>query len=865
MPTFTYPGVTGVITFSGTSSVGISPAIIGMTVFPDSVPELHGDLVIGDDINPNIPIPDCFLQYKEEVTSAGDRSIVMRLLDRRWRWMQPGAYPIPDDGHYNQQDGNRKLIPWSILSPYQIARLCLAALGEIPIDAPYAPGLIDLPGGLARAAVTGIIPPYGPDDKLVDVYEDYLRLGQNLAETKTNPTVVWQSSPAAPALASFVEQYGRAVALNYFDNTVRVVKLGTGTALPAGGIHESTGASVTGEPIPTLITAVGSATRYQPRVFCRPVGKDGDGNYYPHERLSHAPERAGQKMKVQVEGGAYSALTAYGVKINGNVFTIAPGAQPTIDDVITDLATQINAFGAFAGVLGASTDVTPPRLYVEAVVDGYEFEFFADASAGTTAFIADWFPTCLVGPITGVRDTQPVIRLSFSAAGYVASSTVLDLTINGTTVSVGPQDTDLADALSDLAFLANGDGVIGPAASSAAGAESVTVTGNVAGVAITATGASSDGSVVATELAGTTFTPRGYEKGWGSYGWLAQAVAGDAAKGIVSLSYTQAKALADESIYRDYQVMTVDPADPNTHTIPVPGYGSVDNRFRLVLQGSRPETVLPRPGEAAVLDPKTGQPFAIDTYNGYSVDRPNQAFGGAFIGVILGSGIGWYRGTYFNNTLPKALLPIPFTIIDAEKQIIRFSQPVYRILGKDGGFASCASDIVIEVGALVLEPTLAPARYSFTKATGGFGPEVTRVFPDIQQEVISEYNADHTVAGSHVLDADAENRAIYYTDSMASVLQLPNGTTRKYAGLLSIPIDGLVRQVSWSFSAGSGPETTCSENTEFSKVIVPYQTRRRSENMPPDSTRSMENLLTDYRIRGALRAAVSIIPGASGP
>lgn len=847
-----YPGVTGITGYDATSSVGSTPAIIGIYCYPDSVPDPVGDLFLGDGTAAPMKFTNCFLQYKETIKSTDSNIMILRLLDRRWQWKQ--SFPI--DGHYNQQDRNRKLIPWTVASPYQLVRLCLAQMGEYPLDGAIAAGILnDIPGGLASPAVMGVMPSPGPLDKIIDPYSDYLRLGENFADTKTNPVTVWQATPAAIAMANMLEQYGLVPTLQ-LDDMVRVFKLGNGTALPAGGIHKSDGNSVTGEPIPTEIINRGNPTRFQPRLFCRPVGKDGDGNWYPHELLSYSPDRAGQKMQCRIIGGAYDATKAYGVKINGLAYTIAAGAQPDLDSVCAALAVLVNA-GPLSAVLAATS--LGPIFATDALVDGYEYTFYADASAGTTAARVDWDPECTIGPVTGVRDVQPMISLDFSTAGYVVG-TVLTLTVGGFSVTIGPLGpATLAEALDLLAFAANGDADISPLAISAAGATTIVVTGATAGVAITATGASDTGTVGATTLVGTTFTPRGFEKGWGSFGWLAKAVVPG-----ISLSYAQAKQLADETVFRCYQVMTVDPADPDVHTIRVPGYGSVNNRFRIVLQGSRPETIVPRPGEGAVIDLKTGQPYAADTYNGYSVDRPNVAYGSAWVGIILARGLGWYRGTYFGNTDLKALLPVNFSIIDPEKQVIQFDTPIYRILGKGAGYAACASDIVIEVGAEVLDLTYAPVRYTLnTAVAGGFAPPVVRVYPDVQAEVISEYNADHSVGGSHTLDADALNRATYYGNALAAVYQIPNGEIREYGGIEKLSTDGLVRQVNWKFDAKGGPSTTASTNTEFSRVIVPYQTRRRAENMPPDGARAFQNMMTDFRFRGALRAATAFLPRGS--
>lgn len=946
MPTINYPGVTGVLSLEYTTSVGITPGIAAITAYPDSEPALTGELEFADGVNPDtIVLPNCLLQYSETVVSGKDRVKILRLLDRRWEW----RYAFPIKGHYNQTGPNQKYIPWTVRSPYQLARLCLAAMGEYTFDGAVGDA-IDLPGGLASAAIPGVIPPVGPDDKVVDPVADYLGLGQNVPQTVTNQLAIWSEMPAAHALQALCDLYGRVVVLDPLTDFVRIEKLGEGDDIPAGGLRVSEGASVTGEPIPKEVVAVGSPTRFTTRVFCRAVGQDWDGSWQPINRLSYAPIVAGQKMLVHVLA-KYDADSVYQIKFRVDKYSaedlyIGSGGDMNaqIDSIVTDLNID---HGAIVTASRTTNDRGDTVLQIEAVDYGHEFELTTDGSSIYGA--GRWDAECVVGPIADAAELQRVTTVDYTALTINDADDVV-MTLNGTPYSVTVDTGAGMTAEAAIAAVAAAADAGTANITITPGGRIITLTGANSGITFTVSGDVNSAPATVTAVVTAPAVHRGFEKSWGEVGW--NAIATD------RLDKIQAKSLADKTVFRCYQAVCVNPSDHTDKTIPVPGWPpkevevdfgdvviavgetisitldgntytstaipgdtleslvedlagrvagnghqvrvtfsgayiwitanavgynftltaassagdvtvtvateGIDNRYRLVLQNTRPEPITPRPGDANILDGQTLQPYAAETYNGYSVDRPNEAYGSFWLGQAFNAGV-WLGAQYFGNTLPRTKIPIKFSLIDPERQIFAFEQPVYRILGRDAGFACLPPDLVIECGTLVLDNDLAPVRYSYTtKIVGGTAPPMLRVFPDIQQEVVATFDEMHLEAEHHQLDSDASIRGQYYSEAMRDVLHLPEGEHSQYGGIRQIGLGGLIRQVKWSINRG-GPTTTASTNSEFSKVIPPFAIRRRAENQLPDSLRVMQNLSSELNGRQFVRnALLGMLGGAVG-
>jgi hypothetical protein len=121
-----YPGVTNVLSFSVEFGHGILPATHVLECDPtDFAPAATGDVEFGVP-GSTITHIDCLYDLVRSERTRSDLTATAYLQDRRWRW-QLGP---PIDGHYNQLDNHAKLIPRTVRSPFQLAVLCLKAMGE---------------------------------------------------------------------------------------------------------------------------------------------------------------------------------------------------------------------------------------------------------------------------------------------------------------------------------------------------------------------------------------------------------------------------------------------------------------------------------------------------------------------------------------------------------------------------------------------------------------------------------------------------------------------------------------------------------------------------------------------------------------
>lgn len=338
------------------------------------------------------------------------------------------------------------------------------------------------------------------------------------------------------------------------------------------------------------------------------------------------------------------------------------------------------------------------------------------------------------------------------------------------------------------------------------------------------------------------------------------------------LNYYQAKQLAQESVYRDYQLVCVNPADKNDPTIPIPGLNRfvgvgnqpdgvarVTNRFQIILQDTRPEQVEPRPGDENRVDPVTKQPFAQDVYNGYSKDRLPVSFGSIHNGVggVRAFGIWGVNAALGpgNQTPPRSRFFVPFGIADPLRQVIRYAAAVYSFPLVDPagpvtgprysrGPGDPDNPLVVETGVLVLHPyNFAPVRFVYDLELGGPGPAVTVYRDDVTCEVVSQYDEFHVPTGATVVDADARARADYYARAVAYAYQAVNATTVQAVGFFVPRLSGVVRQIGWSLSP-AGYDTTASANSERAPNTVPFPARRRAENLPADPVVAVQNLST---------------------
>jgi hypothetical protein len=940
----TWPGITGVVSFSYTYSVGISPSVAMLECYPTSTPDGFGNLTFGDGINPSITLAACLLTRLQESYELASRPFHVLIKDRRWRWQD--RFHV--SRFYNQVDGRRKLKPFMVRSPWQVVQELIGVLGEVP-------GYIDIPPGLASPAGAGIAAP-GTGDVVLQPKDTYLRLGENYAQTATNPPTRWDCLPAAKALASFVEQFGRMVVWNYLTERIDIRQIGQGPAMPTFAYPSdgfvSVSPSLDVEAIPSAVIAVGAPARFQTRLRLRAMLYDWDGHPVPAENASFAPitPPAGQKMKVVVPDVSSKVVL--------NALTYTAGTATTI-------AAAINAESdvRVAGVVTAS--VSGVNLVVEAVTPGVEFELRVEPEITVAANQ----PRCEVGPVPAAVVQQHTVEVSYQTVFIPNDGLTYSVTIAGDVISVTSHDS-IAETIAALAWEVNTNAFTAVGYRAGSDGRVLTVSKVTPGSTFTCTAASGHTGPVVVTVTRPGITQRtGWEKAPPSAASLARATS--------RLNYPEAMRLA-RGLYTTYQVVCEDPgplslsqqitkvdfspvvfvglnddmtvtldkyrvtidgfydevnagyefretidrlantlqrnltfsarytieavglsiiitrlepgvvftvtasttaavgvpvvssvqaatAGPKP-TIPVPGFGIVTNRHQLILLSSRPEQIVPRPGDTNLIDQRTGQPFAAETYTGYSADKPNVAFGSIHQAIISQSGEYWRGGNYYGNTPPRTPIYIPFTIVDPEQQIIQFDRPLFRLLGLGNNTVVLPAELVVEVGANVLDSAgWAPVRYEYSyPIAGATAPPIRSIFGDVQYDLIPDYDAYHRAKGVQAVDKDAEVRAEAYARGLAATYQIPGALMTTYRGCVAPAPSGFIRQIEWTLSAET-VTTTASGNTEFSRIVPPYPSRRRVENQLQDNGRALENILSDARIRGTINAAAGIIGGGIKP
>ena len=329
-----WPGAIAVESCSYTLSHGISPGCALLKMLPQpSFPAEKGDLVITDG-QVSITIPGC--KVEQVLAEQGENGLTwsVAILDRRWVWRDCGQIT----GAYNQLDPHGKLIPWTIRSPYELAELCLKAMGETKYT-------IDMPPGYNRR--DGIM--HG------QINPDHIGLTPRAG---VNPPVDWQQEVPAQALQSLCEQLGRRVVYKLSTNSVAIVKLGSGEDLPAGGESIAVESpSLKSPAVPETIAVVGSPTKYQARFALEAVAEEWDGSYVPMDTVSYAPQVDGEPQVVK-------ALSIAGTTVAANTFAIwlnAPSGEAPIEGVLFE-ATSTNSLTALTDLAAAINASDSPRI-----------------------------------------------------------------------------------------------------------------------------------------------------------------------------------------------------------------------------------------------------------------------------------------------------------------------------------------------------------------------------------------------------------------------------------------------------------------------------------------------------------------------
>jgi hypothetical protein len=356
-----WPGVAAVEACSGTISHGVTPSRWVLTTYPQAAsPEMFGNLTITDEVNPPLTLRNCKVDGMVGRAGADGQTFSLEILDRRFAW-STGAI----SGRYNQTDPRGKLIPWTIRSPKEIAKLCLDAAGEKNY-------LLFLPDGLKEA-----------DGRNFNLF---LQLGENFPQSLANPPVNWEYVPPMVALQQFVSQFGCRVVWQPVTDRVVVVPVGVGSPLPEGPCEAIT-PNLDSPETPQAVAVAGAPMRIQMKLLLEPVAEEHDGSYVPVNDVSYAPRGSGTTQQTTVTWSGVTANPSVKVFITytppggGGSKTVAyeySDAVPASDKFIR-IVLRINADPEMKSLFKASA--SGDVLTIEGRKPGFTFGVRAETSS----------------------------------------------------------------------------------------------------------------------------------------------------------------------------------------------------------------------------------------------------------------------------------------------------------------------------------------------------------------------------------------------------------------------------------------------------------------------------------------------------
>src|ERR1700676_48465 len=302
------------------------------------------------------------------------------------------------------------------------------------------------------------------------------------------------------------------------------------------------------------------------------------------------------------------------------------------------------------------------------------------------------------------------------------------------------------------------------------------------------------------------------------------------------LTLQQARGLAAKSVFKYYRVTNINPATKTTPLF-VPGFGTILRSQQILLQPNRLEFIQPSVGDDTL---KAGKdvppgPFVRYLYSGFEKTKPATCWGSMNLACIRPTGLTYTGPKDGGNTPADTEVQVGFSI-DKELQLVKFSSPMYIIL-PGGRTAPC--DLVLETAVELLAPdTHAVCRYYRVLDLGGnygTGPKVIRQ-PDVTLNYLVTYYSQgkvFNIQNTVMSDLDlAIPKADYYLRGAALQYEIKTELTRAYPGLLHIPLDGAISQVSYDITE-TGTHTRASRNSEHAHWLPSYPERLKLESQAP--------------------------------
>ncbi len=291
------------------------------------------------------------------------------------------------------------------------------------------------------------------------------------------------------------------------------------------------------------------------------------------------------------------------------------------------------------------------------------------------------------------------------------------------------------------------------------------------------------------------------------------------------LTYHQARDLAQQSVFRYYRIVNVDPAT-RQGSLSIPEYGFLTRIQQVLLMDSKLDPTFPEPGDPTQVDLR-GDPLIQDYYDGYSRERRAQVYG-SYYPEAAGVRILDVRKQGLQNTAVDQPVWCSFSV-DPERQLIKFDRHVYF----KETYGVSEPDLVLETSFMLRDGTsnnVIRTTAFLDMPPPHFGtPEAIFKHEDVQ--LLTVQRCDMVNLQPLWIDdnkVEMQLRALYYLEAEASKYELKNALTLVYNGIELIPLDGAICQVTWEVGE-SGARTTASRNGEHATYIPPYPARLRLE------------------------------------
>lgn len=235
---------------------------------------------------------------------------------------------------------------------------------------------------------------------------------------------------------------------------------------------------------------------------------------------------------------------------------------------------------------------------------------------------------------------------------------------------------------------------------------------------------------------------------------------------------------------------------------------------------------------------------------------PCELFGEFYSGDMAGRETPKWAATPLG---PKAVWQRGFTI-DAERGLVIVSEPCYRRLKLSQQPLPNGSYNSIDVGLFPAKlwlrcainirdaDTWAYERKEYEYKPGGGKKTIPALYvarSDIRMEHFELTNAAGTTKKDN--QKRFESEAKHYIEQALTELQLSTPGTRRYAGMVQVPLDGAIQQITWEIDGQGYFYTTVSRNREEIHTDISYKEKRDQEKLKTILTQRDQDKLKEKK------------------